>query len=254
MKKIISFSVIIALGILPFTGHAQQKSSGIVDYQVTMQRNSSRMSSPNVTDDNNDDSDGSNVFTMNRNFSFNGKGGKLSSPDFAGRRQSSRRQSAQGDRGGRSFRGRSSNSEYVDFTNKKYIRAFKRGDNDTTFYIAQNFQSAENFQTSSRTKKIAGYTCHQATAQWHKNNYTIWYTKDIPITYSPLNGLIPPDGGFVLGLQSDRMEYKAAKVQLQNVADTTIQIQGPSHELTENEIQGMRKQMMDRRRGGRGKQ
>lgn len=243
MKKSILISVACSLAALPFAGFAQQNNSGVVDYEVTMQRRG-----PAQSDDNSDNDAASNVFTMNRSFTFTADAGKMASPAFSGRRRGGRQ--ATGDRGGNAAR-RGGGGEYVNFADKEYLRAFKRPDNDTTFYMVEKFRSAENFQNADKTKKIAGYTCQKATAQMHNTTYTIWYTKDIPVNYSPVNGLIPPDGGFVLGLQSDRMEYKANKVDLKQVPESEVKIAAPSHELTESEVKEMRSQMRERMRGGR---
>lgn len=271
MKKTLLLSASCLLAALPFTAFSQSTSAGVVSYQVTMQRPGG--GGQNATADNSDDDAGGNVFTMNRTFTFNQNAGKLSSPDFGQGRTPRRRpsanagddnssnsgggdnaQSTRGNRmrgqGGRgSFRGgRGGNTEYVDFTDKKYIRAFKRGDNDTTFYIAEDYTQPENFQKTDKTKKIAGYTCHKATAQWRNTTYTIWYTTDIAANYSPINGLTPPDGGFVLDLQSDRMEYKATKVDLKAVADNEVKVPDPSEQLSAEQVQAMRQQMRDRMR------
>lgn len=241
MKKITVFSISCLLTTIAFTAFAQQNNSGIVNYEVTIQRNNNGTGGQNMNSNNEGSNDAPDVFTMQRTFTFNAAGGKLSSPSFGG-------QEARGRRG--NFNRRGSNDEYVDFANKKYIRAFKREGNDTTFYISQDMRTATNFQTSDKTKKIAGYTCHKATAQLRNATYTIWYTTDIPENFSPVDGLIPPDGGFVLALESDRMEYKATKVQLQSVSDNDVQIQGPSVQLTQDQIRDMRRQMFERRRNG----
>lgn len=233
--------MVCSLAALPFAGFAQQHNSGVVDYQVTMQRRG-----PTGGGQDNDDA-GPSVFTMNRTFSFNTDGGKLASAGVSGQRQGGRR-------GGGNFAGRArrgGGEEYVDFKDKKYLRAFKRADNDTTFYMAEDFRPAEQFQTSSKTKKIAGYTCQMATAQMRNTTYTIWYTKDIAANYSPVNGLVPPDGGFVLAIQSDRMEYKATDVAFKPVSETDVEIPAPSHELSQDEVRAMRSQMMERMRRGR---
>lgn len=247
MKKNLVIPICCLLAALPFAGFGQQKSSGVVTYQVTIQRRGADNNAGAA--DNDGGGDAGNVFTMTRNFTFNSTGGKMSSPSFAGAPRRGGQDNA--GRQGRGFR-RGSMTEYVSFADKKYLRAFTREGNDTTFYMPQDFRTAENFQTSDKTKKIAGYTCHKATAQMRGGNYTIWYTTEIPETYSPVNGLVPPDGGFVLGLQSDRMEYKATGVQLQDVADTSVQVPSPSHELSSEEMRSMRRRMFQGR--GRGQQ
>lgn len=258
MKKIILFSGSFLLVAIPFCGMAQKNNAGVINYEVTIQRpsrNNDQNAGPG--NDNGDDAGGvSNVFTMSRTFTFNQNGGKLSSPDFAGMPGRQRRpgggNAAAGPRQGRgsggNFRGRGSNEEYVDFAGKKYLQTFKNGSSDTTFYVAQDYNTPENFQTSSKTKKIEGYTCHKATAELRNSTYTIWYTTDIPVNYSPVNGFIPPGGGFVLDLQSDRMEYKATKVQLQAVTDAAVKVPSPSIELTQDQVRDMRRQMMERMR------
>jgi hypothetical protein len=278
MKKTILLSASCLLAALPFTAFSQQ-NSGVVTYQMTMQRPGGGSQNADNADDAGDNGGGGNVFTMNRTFTFNANGGKLSSPDFGGgNMMPSRRRSGgdaadngggsgdrpQGDRmrggrgrgegpggsGGRGgFRGgRGGNAEYVNFADKQYIRAFKQGNSDTTFYVTEDYLKPENFQTTTKTKKIAGYNCHKATAQWHKQTYTIWYTTDIPVNYSPINGLTPPDGGFVLDLQSDRMEYKATKVDLKAVADDEVKIPEPSEQLSQEQVQARRQQMRDQMR------
>lgn len=244
MKKKLVIPISCLLAALPFAGFAQQKSSGVVTYQVTMQRGGPAADNNASAGSDNSDDNGGNVFTMTRSFTFNSTGGKMSSPSFAGR--PGRDRSGDAARQGRRPR-RGSMNEYVDFAGKKYLRAFKREGSDTTFYMPQDFRTAENFQPSDKTKKIAGYTCHKATAQLRNTDYTIWYTTDIPVTYSPVNGLVPPNGGFVLALQSDRMGYKATDVDLKDVADSSVQIPSPSHELTTDEMRSMRRQMFQRR-------
>lgn len=245
MKKITLFSISCVLATAPFAVSAQQHNSGIVNYEVTVQRNGSGAGGQNTSNANNGDDagGGSDVFTMERTFTFNSTGGKLSSPSFGGRQTQGQRSN---------FNRRGSNEEYVDFVNKKYIRAFKREGNDTTFYISQDIRNAVNFQPSDKTRKIAGYTCQKATARMRNTTFTIWYTKDIPENFSPVDGLVPPDGGFVLGLESDRMEYKATKVQLQDISNNEVQMQGPSAQLTQDQIREMRRQMFERRRNGGG--
>lgn len=218
----------------------QQNSSGIVDFEVVMQRNTRGGFGASQGEDN----DVPDVFTMTRNLSFNAHGAKMSS-SFSGRPQAARP-------GGRSrnFRGRGSSTEYISFTDKKYLRAFKRPDGDTTYFVAQGFQTAADFQPSDKTKKIAGYTCHKATASLRNSTYTLWYTTDIPVNFSPVNGLVPPTGGFVLALQNDRMEYRATKVQLQDISDATVAIPAPSQELTGQQIRGMRRPGFNGRRQG----
>lgn len=48
-----------------------------------------------------------------------------------------------------------------------------------------------NWKFEKETKKIGKYTCHKATATFRGRDYTVWYTKEIPIPYGPwkLNGL-----------------------------------------------------------------
>lgn len=237
MKKIILLSASCLLAALPFSVFAQSNHSGVINYEIIIQRNNSGMGGQNMNNDGDNGGDAPSTFTMERTFTFNATGGKLASPSFGGG-------------GGGNFARRGSNDEYVDFANKQFIRAFKREGNDTTFYISQQMRTAENFQPSDKTKKIAGYVCHKATAQMRNNTFTIWYTKDLPENFSPVDGLIPPDGGFVLALESDRMEYRATKINLQDVSNKDVQMQGPTKELSQEEVRAMRQRMFQRRGGG----
>lgn len=233
MKKLILFTATGLLTVVSLSGFAQSGSSGVVNYEIIIQRNNPNGGQSMNSNDANG-GDAPNTFTIERTFTFNSTGGKLSSPSFGGGRNGN-------------FARRGSNEEYVDFANKKYIRAFKRDGNDTTFYISQDIKTAANFQPSDKTKRIAGYICYQATAQMRNNTFTIWYTKDIPENFSPVDGLVPPDGGFVLALESDRMEYRATKVSLRDVSNNEIQIQGISRQLSPDEIREMRRRMFQER-------
>lgn len=230
MKTTILLSAALLWMALPVMVSGQQKSSGTVDFEVTMQR-STRGGFGGSQENDNDVPD---VFTLTRSLSFNAQGAKMSS-SFSGRPRAARPGAP-----GRNFRGRGSNAEYINFTDKQYLRTFKRPGNDTTFFVAQPFRIADNFQPSDKTKKIAGYTCHKATATLRNSTYTLWYTNDIPVNFSPVNGLIPPSGGFVLALQTDRMEYRATKVQLQDVPETAVSIPAPSQELSGQQLREMR--------------
>lgn len=271
MKKTMMISACLALAVLPALSQAQQNTSGEVEYEMMIRRPGGQ-GGGDAGDD--ADANASNVFTMQRTLTFNATAGKLASSgapggaarsprgaggDTAEGRRGGFRQGG-GDRGGArrgggdrggfrrggGFGGGFGGAEYVDLAHQQFLRAFKGRDGDTTFYTRQPFHTAEQFTPSDKTKKIAGYTCHKATAQMRGESYTIWYTKDIPLTFSPVNGLVPPDGGFVLALEGGRMSYKATKVSLRAVDEASVSLPAPSREMSEDEMRDIRRRMMER--------
>ncbi len=108
--------------------------------------------------------------------------------------------------------------DYVDFANGKYLHYMRAtsGEDTTTWYLNEEpFEKPADWKAEKKTKKILGYECKKATATWRDNAYTIWYTTEVPgLTFSPINGLFPPDGGLVLAMESDEQAYMAKKLDL----------------------------------------
>ena len=75
------------------------------------------------------------------------------------------------------------------------------------------FKKPAAWQAADQTKKIAGYVCQKAVVPYKNENYTVWYTTELPITYSPVRELMP-EKGVVLSVEGSKEAYKAIKVDL----------------------------------------
>lgn len=226
MKNASIMGILLCIILIPFSSFGQKTSSGIIDYTMTVQRKKSNNTNSNAQDNRPQE------FTRDMQLIFDNTSGKFASS------------------GSKKHDGRFG-AEFVDFKDKSFSRAFKRKNNDTTFYIPQPFKEAKSFKLTGNTKKILGYNAKEATASLRKGNATIWFTNDIPVTFSPVNGLIPPQGGLVLDIKDNRMHYQATKVDLKNIESADVTIPTPSHQLSKEEIQKMRKHMSNNRRGKR---
>lgn len=100
-----------------------------------------------------------------------------------------------------------------------------------------------DWKDSDKTKKIAGYTCHKATATHRKETYTVWYTTDLPFTYSPVSDLTPPKG-VVLQIESDNESYKASAIAMENVAANTVEPPADAKVITSDEMEQIRRKSM----------
>lgn len=218
-KSIVSSLLLIAA--LPFAGFGQQTTSGQIDYSITMQWPSRRQSDNDVS--------APKEFTGKNTLLFNQQKGKWSSA-----RQENRR-------------GRNSGTTYLNFEKKEFLRTFKRRNNDTTFLIPSPFRTAEDFQLTGNKKKILGYECQEATATLRNQKVTLWFTKEIPLTFSPVNGLIPPSGGVVLAVQSKRMSASATSLKTNKIDETQLVVPQPSKQLSREDMQ----HMFQGRRGNR---
>lgn len=92
----------------------------------------------------------------------------------------------------------------------------------TTYRADKPMVAPTDWKEADKTKKIAGYVCHKATATYRKEPYTIWYTTDLPFTYSPVADLTPSKG-VVLQIESDNQSYKATNVSLEAISEETVQ-------------------------------
>jgi GLPGLI family protein len=105
------------------------------------------------------------------------------------------------------------------------------------------FPKPDGWQLSDKTKKIAGYTCHKATVTRRNAPYTIWYTTDLPFTYSPIADLTP-DKGVVLQVESDDESYKASGVSLEPVDVASLQPPTDAKAISTEEMEQIRRKQM----------
>ena len=99
------------------------------------------------------------------------------------------------------------------------------------------------WQLSPQTKKIAGYLCHKATVPFQKETYTVWYTTDLPFTYSPNRELVP-ERGVVLALESEREQYQATKIDTKAVPEAEVRPTQTAQTVTPAEMKDLREKAM----------
>lgn len=113
-------------------------------------------------------------------------------------------------------------------------------DNATTAYRSNAaFAAPSGWKLTGQTRKIAGYACHKATAPHQKETYTIWYTTDLPFTYSPVRELMP-EKGVVLQLESEKEQYQATKVDPKAVAEAEVRPLETAQTVTPAELKDLR--------------
>ncbi|GAA4454416.1 hypothetical protein GCM10023189_20830 [Nibrella saemangeumensis] len=130
---------------------------------------------------------------------------------------------------------------YVDMADKKYVTVLAvKKDNDTKTYRAEKtYVKTPGWQDSDQTKKIAGFTCRKATVPFRNETYTVWYTTDLPFTYSPINGLAP-EKGVVLQIESNRESFRATKVDQKSVSAKDVQPNEQALTVTQEQLDDLR--------------
>ncbi|MDQ2769370.1 MAG: GLPGLI family protein [Bacteroidota bacterium] len=113
-------------------------------------------------------------------------------------------------------------------------------DNATSAYRSNApFVAPTGWTLTNQTRKIAGYRCRKATAPYQQETYTIWFTTDLPFTYSPVRELMP-EKGVVLQLEGEKEQYQATKVDLKAVADTEVRPLETAQTVTPAELKDLR--------------
>lgn len=134
---------------------------------------------------------------------------------------------------------------YLDLANRQRIDVLvvKKDSATQTYRSEKPMPAATDWQASDKTKKIAGYVCHKATATHRKLPYTIWYTTDLPFTYSPVADLTPPQG-VVLLIESDTESYKATGVSMEAIAEASVQPPKDAKAISSDEMEQVRRKGM----------
>jgi len=246
---------LLSAAVIAFSGYAaqaQDKNAGVIDYEV-----SAKMA---PRGGNSDGDAEERVVTFSQHFNFAAGKGKLVTerPSFGGGQPAPPQ--GGGNRGGGGGRmrggfggGFGGGSGYVDLTGKKYLQTFSKPDDSTkTFYSEEDFAAPKDAKLTDKTKKIAGYTCKKATVTLRDETYTVWYTQELPFSYSPINGLLPEDNGVVLAAESDRRSFTAKKVDLKAVAATDISLPANAQKVSEQELRDMRRDAMQKFRERQG--
>lgn len=135
---------------------------------------------------------------------------------------------------------------YLDLANRQRIDVLmvKKDSTVTDIYRSEKpMPSAADWTASEKTKKIAGYVCHKGTATRRKQTYTVWYTTDLPFTYSPIADLTPPKG-VVMQIESDNESYKATGVSMEAVAEASVLPPKAAKSISAEEMEQIRRKGM----------
>lgn len=133
---------------------------------------------------------------------------------------------------------------YLDLAHRQRIDVLtlKTDSVSTTYRTERPLPKNDTWQANDKTRKIAGYTCHKATAKRRDEVYTIWYTTDLPVTYSPIAELTPP-AGLVLQIESDSESYKAQTVSLEAVDAGTVQPPANAKPISPDQMDQLRQKV-----------
>ncbi|GAB3900731.1 hypothetical protein GCM10028803_24150 [Larkinella knui] len=149
-------------------------------------------------------------------------------------------------RGNRNFTGRPfERSMFFDLTAQKTLEVLSiKKDSVTRHYQTEiPLKRATGWQETGKTKKISGYTCKKATVPFRNLSYTVWYTTELPFTYSPISSLTP-EKGVVLQIESDNEAFRATKVAAQDVKESDVIPPKTAQVVTPDELNAIRQKAM----------
>ncbi|MFZ4544505.1 MAG: GLPGLI family protein [Saprospiraceae bacterium] len=124
------------------------------------------------------------------------------------------------------------------------LRDEEKGTEEAVFQEI-SFITPENIEYSEKTKDIAGFKCKKATIKDKDGKVTLWYTLDIPYTFSPVEKYTPKEG-FVLELEADDVSYKATKYENTPVKPEELIMPGGAKKVTKEEYDAKRKEAMEK--------
>ena len=113
---------------------------------------------------------------------------------------------------------------YLDLANRATttVLTVKKDAAATSYRADAPIAAPTGWNVTGQTKKIAGYTCRKATVPYKKETYTVWFTTELPFTYSPVRDLTP-EKGVALALESEQQQYTATKIDQKPVAAAEVQ-------------------------------
>ncbi|GAB2561270.1 GLPGLI family protein [Spirosoma aerophilum] len=135
---------------------------------------------------------------------------------------------------------------FLDLANRQRIDVLTVRKDSTTKEVYRSekpMPTAADWTAVDKTKKIAGYVCHKATATRRKETFTVWYTTDLPFTYSPVADLTPPKG-VVLQIESDSESFKATGVSTETIAEAAVQPPKEAKSISSEEMEQIRRKGM----------
>jgi hypothetical protein len=180
-------------------------------------------------------------------------GGMMRTMTFGGGGPEGQGGQPRGDRGadGQGFRERRirqpfDNLTYIDMgaQNQIVVLGIKKDSVTTDYYRSDTpIVRDSTWKEESKTKKIEGYKCQKATANLKNTPYTIWYTTELPFTYSPVASLTP-DKGVVLQIESDQEAYKATKLEGKPIDEATLRPNPKAKLVSKKQMEEVRRKEM----------
>ncbi|MEO6287348.1 MAG: GLPGLI family protein [Dyadobacter sp.] len=134
---------------------------------------------------------------------------------------------------------------YVDLAARKVVTMLTIGkEKEAKMYRSEKpFQPVTGWQITDQTKKIAGYLCKKATVPFNKEIYTVWYTTELPVTYSPVYDLTP-EAGVVLLIEGSKEQYRATKVNTDAVDMKELQPSADAQKVSPEQLKDLREKAM----------
>lgn len=134
---------------------------------------------------------------------------------------------------------------FVDLTSQKTVTLLtvKNGETSKTYRAEVPVKRAAGWVETGQTRKISGFTCKKATVPFRGETYTVYYTTDLPLTYSPLRELTP-ERGVVLQIESGREAFKATKVSASAVASTDVQPAANAETVSADQLADLRQKAL----------
>jgi GLPGLI family protein len=135
--------------------------------------------------------------------------------------------------------------KYVDLPAQKYLEVLEiKKDGTTKAYCSEEpFRKVTDWKEAGQTRKIAGYACRKATCPWKGETYTIWYTTDLPFTYSPIKDLTP-EKGVVLQLEGNEESFKATRIVSKAVAESEVKPPVQAEAVSQEQLTEIREKAM----------
>ncbi|WP_041258370.1 hypothetical protein [Fibrella aestuarina] len=108
-----------------------------------------------------------------------------------------------------------------------------------------------DWQVTSKTKKLLGYTCQKITCTIKEQPCAVWVTTELPYTFSPAPQFTP-DKGVVLAIESDDLTYRATRLNAGPVDAATLLPSADAKTVSADELREVRRKAMANFRQQRG--
>lgn len=227
-----------------------QQTSGIIEYEMTARVEAGQFRIVSVsgpggapTTAEGPPPDMPDIVTSKQTLTFSGGKGKIESESMNTRMMMVNGMPAKRE----TLRSPVSNTTYIDLANRKYLSVTTEKKDSVVkgvWYAEEDYKQPGKFKTSGKTKTIAGYTCRRASVKLGEENFVVWYTEEIPVLFSPVNGVLP-EKGVVLSIESSKRSYVAKHVTLKPVAEAEVSLPGDAQKVTPAELKEKRRQIME---------